>query len=163
MGEITNVEIIETREIIESFFAKAELRDLIRLRNNTLIVLDEMGLSILNKMDFASRTQMSRSIRTVVNNFLRKTKNGFQKYSKCLACKTILRILVYGFSSLAGIAIYAINTQFEGIVDLLSKFFEQSIENITKLLMKLGFLNGAFNLFDLNDLLEKLCEEYGWC
>lgn len=114
-------------------------------------------------MDFVSLTQMARSIRTVVNNFLRKTKKGFNRYSRCLSCKTIIRILLYSFSASVGIAIYAINNQFNGTVDLLSKFFEKSTESISNFLTRLGFIIGPFNLFDLNDLIEKLCEEYGWC
>jgi hypothetical protein len=140
MKEITNAEIIETREILERFFEQAELHDLVRLRNNTIVVLQELRLSILNRMDFVSLTQMARSIRTVVNNFLRKTKKGFNRYSRCLSCKTIIRILLYSFSASVGIAIYAINNQFNGTVDLLSKFFEKSTESISNFLTRLGFI-----------------------
>ncbi|GEM50742.1 hypothetical protein EB1_05320 [Empedobacter brevis NBRC 14943 = ATCC 43319] len=163
MKGITNLEIQETREILESYFSEAELRDLQELRDNPLGVLQGLKLSILARMDFLKLNQLSRSISTLVRNFLKKTRNGFNRYSRCLACKTILRVLLYGFAAAIGIAITAINNQFNGIVDLLAKFFEQTTQSIETFLKTYGFQISAFNLFDLNDLIEKLCEEYGWC
>lgn len=163
MKEISNLEILEIREKIEHFFAKAEYHDLEQLRDNTLDVLRGLKLPILNSMNSQRLNQMARSIKTIISNFLRRTREGFKNYSRCLACKTALRIILFSFASTIGIAITAINTQFNGVVDLLSKFFEQSTQSITNFLRNNGFQIAAYNLFDLNDLIESLCVAYGWC
>ncbi len=163
MNELSNSEIQETRDILNRFFARAEMNDLFELRDNTIEALQRLRLSILNRMDFSQLRQMGRSISTLMRNFLRQTRSGINEYLRCLACKTILRVLLYGFAAAIGIGISAINTQFDGVADLLAKFFEQSIESISSFLMNYGFQILALNLFDLNDLIEKLCENYGWC
>ena len=163
MEKILDSEIFETKEILIRFFNNAEINDLNNLHDDPILTLRRLGISILNRIDNFRLGQLSRSIKAFLGNFLRKTKQGFKNYSNCLACKTALRILLFGFSASIGIAITAINTQFDGVADLLSKFYEQSISSIELALRNNGFQIGAYNLFDLNDLIESLCEQYGWC
>ena len=163
MEKILDSEIFETKEILVKFFSNAKFNDLINLNDDPILTLKQLGISILNRIDNSRLDQLSRSIKSFLGNFIEKTKQGFKKYSNCLACKTALRILLFGFAASIGIAITAINTHFDGITDLLSKFFEQSISSIELALRNNGFQIGAFSLFDLNDLIESLCEQYGWC
>ncbi|WP_418637814.1 hypothetical protein [Winogradskyella sp.] len=163
MKIIPQSEILQCKEILMNYFDNSENRGLIELLNNPIEILRGLKIKIMDRIDFINSRRLSRSIKTLIRNIIRKPKKAFKKYSNCLACKTALRIILFAFASVIGIAISSINRHFTDITTLLSEFFEKSFSEIDAFLKNYGFQVMAFNLFDLNDLIEKLCEEYGFC
>jgi hypothetical protein len=131
--------------------------------NYPIEVLTSLKMKIMDKIDFVSSRGLARSIKTLIRNIIRKPKKAFKKYSKCLACKTALRVILFAFVSVIGISISRINFHLNNIATLLAEFFEKSVSTLEDFLRSYGFQVAAFNLFDFNDLIEKLCEEYGFC
>lgn len=164
MSRIPEGVIFETRDVLLSYFERATFVDLINFRDKPIEILKRLGVAIVNQIDSNQIEQLTTYIKTILNSVIEKFANTFKKYTKCLACKIALTILLFALASVLNISIDTFASHFNEIVDLLVAFFNKSAQELTRLLNVWGFPTLiVLGVFEIKDFIEKLCAEFGYC
>jgi len=158
MEEINLNDIRQTRELLINFFNEAEEKDIQRLRQNPIRTLKDFGVKLLFRITPRRLARLSNSIRGLIN----RIGNAFKNYRSCMACKIALKIIFFAIASVLNMAVSAIFPQID-LTNILSVFFNESIETVEPILTKIGLPYLQLQFFELNGFIERLCIEFGYC
>jgi len=158
MDAIPKSVIIETRDILSSYFERATENDIVLFRQNPIQTLKSLGISLVNRISSRRLTGLINYVRTIID----KVGNAFREWRNCAACKIALKLVFFAFASIVNIPITEIinHTDF---IKLLSEFFEKSLKIIIEYLGNLGITVGEYNFFEIDNLIERLCGKFGYC
>jgi hypothetical protein len=156
--------INETKLALKRFLEDTTINSLRELSNNPYEVMKKAGVSAVNFIDSSKIGQWSRKIKRLVSKVIRKFGKGFRKFNSCFICKAALITLFYVLITKLNTSIIDITDYKNEIADLLKKFFEESIERIRNFIESNDYLFAKLlGIYQLDDFIERLCEEFGMC
>jgi len=158
MATISKGVIIETRDVLLNYLENATEKDLVFFSENPIKTLKELGISLVNRISPRRLSRLSNYIRIIID----KVKSAVREWRNCAACKIALKLIFFAFATMLNVPLISILNHYD-FVQLLVDFFNQTTDQIITYLSNIGITFGEYNLFEINDLIERLCSKFGPC
>lgn len=150
--------IIETRDVLTNYLKNASEEDLLLFRANPIETLRKIGVALVNRISPSRLSRLSNYIRIIID----RVKSAVKEWGECAACKIALKLIFLAFATLLNISLIEILNHYD-FVQLLMEFFNQTKDQVISFLGNIGISIGEYNLFEINDLIERLCSKFGPC